>query len=146
MKTVALRFGEQFAPECGTMAAHQKVISEKEFVWYGKLGNPVSIAVAKEILSQDSPAILLISSGKQERYWAYINAIQRETPDIEWIPEYYRDKASQFKTWFRVTRFEPAPKDVMSEWVVASSGKPLNEVSRHSMSPYFIIEPRRKKN
>ena len=60
MKTISLRFGEQFAPECGTIAEHQKVISEKEFVWYGKLGTPVSIAVAKEILSQDSPAILLI--------------------------------------------------------------------------------------
>ena len=33
MKTIALRFGEQFAPECGTIAAHQQLISEKEFVW-----------------------------------------------------------------------------------------------------------------
>ena len=47
MKTISLRFGEQFAPECGTIAEHQKVISEKEFVWYGKLGTPVSIAVAE---------------------------------------------------------------------------------------------------
>lgn len=29
MKTLALRFGETFSPECGTIAAHQQVIVEK---------------------------------------------------------------------------------------------------------------------
>lgn len=42
MKTIALRFGEHFAPPCGTIAAHQAIIDDKGYVWYGKLGNTVS--------------------------------------------------------------------------------------------------------
>ena len=42
MDTVALRFAENFAPSCGTIAAHQEIIDEKGFAWYGKLGNPIS--------------------------------------------------------------------------------------------------------
>ena len=42
MKTIALRFGEHFSPEIGTIAAHQKIIDEYGFVWYGKMGSSVS--------------------------------------------------------------------------------------------------------
>jgi hypothetical protein len=31
MKTIALRFGEHFAPPCGTIAAHQEIIDEGIF-------------------------------------------------------------------------------------------------------------------
>ena len=58
---------------------------------------------------------------------------------MEAIPEYYRDKVGVFKTWFKIERFIPADKDVMSKCVVASSGKILGDASRHSMNPYFII-------
>lgn len=33
-----------------------------------------------------------------------------------------------------------ADKSVMGKCKVVSSGAPLSEVSRHSMSPYFVIE------
>lgn len=42
MKTLALRFGETFSPECGTIATHQQVIDEKGCVWWGKTGASVS--------------------------------------------------------------------------------------------------------
>ena len=78
MRTVALRFAENFAPDCGTIAAHQEIIDERGFVWYGKLGSPVSAKVAGEILKDDDPRILLIHSGGVERWWAHIEAIKRE--------------------------------------------------------------------
>ena len=49
MRTIALRFAETFAPECGTIAAHQHMIDRHGFVWYGKLGNPVSLRVATDV-------------------------------------------------------------------------------------------------
>lgn len=49
-------------------------------------------------------------SGSAKRYWAHVDLIQREVPKLEAIPEYYRNMAGQFKTWFRVIRFEEAPK------------------------------------
>lgn len=30
MKTIALRFGEHFSPDCGTISAHQKIITKKD--------------------------------------------------------------------------------------------------------------------
>ena len=140
MKTVALRFADNFAPECGTIAAHEQVIEEFGHVWYGKLGNKVSDKMLKTIMDAEEPRILLIRSGKPERYWAYVCKVQHEQPNINEIPAYYRDTAGLFKTWFCVTRFEKASKNVMSECVVASSGALLGNASRHSMSPYFIIE------
>lgn len=140
MKTVALRFAENFAPECGTIAAHQQLVDAKGYVWYGKLGNPISQKVAKTILDEDDSRILLIHSGSTGRYWAHVSDISRNTPPRDEIPGYYRDMADEFGCWFRVTRFEKADKNVMSKCVVASSGKLLTTASQHSMSPYFIIE------
>lgn len=140
MKTIALRFGEHFAPECGTIAAHQLVIDKLGYVWYGKMGANISTKVKNEIMKSDKPKILLIRSGKTERYWAYISEISTVTPSKEEIPEYYRDNTNSFKTWFKVFRFDIAAKGVLSKYVVASSQIPVGEVSKHSMSPYYIIE------
>jgi len=76
VKTIALRFGEHFAPECGTIAAHQAVINQYGFVWYGKMGAAVSTKVIQFIMENEQPRILLIRSGKAERYWANLTAIQ----------------------------------------------------------------------
>lgn len=139
MKTIALRFGEQFSPDCGTIAAHQAVIDELGYVWYGKLGNPVRKNIAKELISQDDLKILLIHSGKYERYWAHVVDIKWNIPNSEGIPSYYRDMTDKFKTWFKISSFEPAPKNILSKCLVISSGALLGEVSSRSMSPYFII-------
>lgn len=140
MKTIALRFGEHFAPPCGTIAAHQEIIDKLEYVWYGKLGNTISDKVVAEVMGNESPKILLINSGKTTRYWAYVTEIKKRIPDESGIPAYYRENAKNFKTWFKVVSFEAAPKDIMSHCFVTSSGAPLGEASKHSMSPYFIIE------
>jgi hypothetical protein len=146
MKTIALRFAENFSPECGTIAAHQDLINRFGFVWYGKLGTPISAKIRSEILSAESPKILLISSGKADRYWAFVTEIQRETPPMEYIPGYYRDMSENFKSWFKVVSFESAPKDIMAQCIVTSSKRPLTEVSKYSLSPYFIIEAHEEEN
>ncbi len=140
MKTIALRFGEQFSPECGTIMAHQKLIDELGYVWYGKMGNPISDKVIKEIMKGEGTKVLFIQSGEPNRYWAYVSEITKKTPPLNGIPEYYRNKADRFKTWLKITKFELAPKNIMSKCRVISSGASLSVTSRHSMSPYFIIE------
>lgn len=140
MKTIALRFGEHFSPDCGTIAAHQQLIDKLGYVWYGKMGNSVAARIVGELKKQEDIKILLINSGKPDRYWAHVSEISRETPSEKGIPEYYRDLTDKFRTWFKVTEFEPAPRDIMSKCFVISSGNALSDVSRHSMSPYYIIE------
>ena len=139
MKTIALRFGEHFAPPCGTIQAHQEIIDKLGYVWYGKLGSKISTKIIDEILKSEEPRILLISSGKVDRYWVYISAISDECPEKGTSPEYYRDKTDKIKTWFKVIRFEKAESGVMGKCIVASSGRTLTDASKHSMNPYFII-------
>ncbi len=139
MKTIALRFGEHFAPPCGTIQAHIDMISAVGHVWYGKAGPAVSVDVAKAIMDQERKMILLIRSGKPERYWAVISVISRITPPLTEIPTYYRQRCSDFSTWFKVHSFIPARKDIMSLCSVCSSNAKLSDASQRSMSPYFII-------
>ena len=135
-----MRFAENFAPDEGTIAAHEAVIEQLGYVWYGKMGTAVSQKAAANLMANDEPRVLLIHSGGTRRFWAYVDAAQKETPDLKAIPAYYRDKAGDFGFWFRVKRFEAAPKDVMASCIVPSSGNTLSIASRRSMSPYFIID------
>lgn len=139
MRTIALRFSNNFAPIEGTIRAHEAMIFDNGYVWYGKLGSKISAKVKSEILSNTDPMILLIHSGSFGRYWAHIDAIQYESPPTEEIPAYYRDRTEDFATWFKVRRFEEAPRNILSQCFVASSGTSLSFASRQSMSPYFII-------
>ena len=140
MRTIALRFSDRFAPQEGTIKAHQAVIEKYGSVWFGKLGLPVSEKAVTYVNKNEKPKILLIHSGRTECYWAYIKSIQRECPPSNLIPDYYRDDSERFHTWFHVLSFESADKDILSKYKVVSSGQLLSSVSRSSMSPYFIIE------
>lgn len=140
MKTISLRFSDNLAPEIGTIAEHEKIIESLGFVWYGKFGPKVSASIRETIMSNQEKKVLLIHSGTPNRYWLYVDEISYDTPNLENIPEYYRHMANTIKTWFRVNRIEKADKNVLSHCLVSSSGRPLSEVSRASMNPYFIID------
>lgn len=140
MYSIALRYTENFAPEEGTIGAHQKLLDKNGFVWYGKMGSPVSDVNIKKIMLQDKPRILLIHSGGIQRYWAYISDIKKVKPQEAEFPEYYRNIADKFKTWFRVYRFEPTEKGIMSKCIVSTSKTILSFASKCSMSPFFLIE------
>ena len=140
MKSIALRFSEKFVPPEATIAAHSTLIDKIGHVWYGKLGSALSDKTVSLLISNESPRILLIHSGKSSRYWAYIDAAQRGTPPLDEIPSYYRHMAQDFKFWFRVVNIEKAESDVMQKCKVASSGETLTFASKSSMSPYFIID------
>ena len=138
--TIALRFSDNFAPDEGTINYHKEVINELGYVWYGKLGAAVSDKVIDKIMQNPIPKILLIHSGKLDRYWAYISDVSKKEPEKAGIPAYYRNMSEKFKTWFRITRIENAPRDILSKCYVQSSHAMLSEASRQSMNPYFIIE------
>lgn len=140
MKSIALRFSENFSPEDGTIAEHKKIIDKIGYVYYGKMGSSVSDKNINLIMSQERPKILLIHSGGTKRYWAYIDKISKEKPSFDEFPQYYHDTSDNFKTWFKVTDFEEAPKNIMGICKVASSGAVLGEASKHSISPYFVID------
>ncbi len=57
MRTIALRFSNKFALACGIMEAHNELIRENGYVWYGKLGNKIAAGVFEEILGNEEPRI-----------------------------------------------------------------------------------------
>lgn len=140
MKTLALRFSDRFAPSCGTIEAHNQIIINKGYVWFGKIGTAVSVKTAKIIMNNDRPRILLIHSGKQDRYWAYVKEIKWEIQEAPEIPSYYLEKKDLFKTWFKIDKIVSAEKDIMSRCKVISSGAILSVASKKSMSSFFVIE------
>ena len=120
--------------------------ASKYGVWYGKFGNAVSKEIINEQLESDDPKFLLIKSGGIDRYWVHFDKYVQDTPEVDKIPEYYRNNAKDIKCWFRITRFEKADKDVLSKCSVLSSGDCLSTASKHSMNPYFKIDYRGENN
>lgn len=104
------------------------------------MGPPVSEKNIQMLMGQDEIKVLLIHSGKTDRYWATVEKIVKKQSQYDEFPSYYHNVADKFKTWFKIVKIEEAPKNVMGKCKVASSGATLGEASKHSMSPYFIIE------
>ena len=50
MRTIALRYSNSFAPDIGTIGAHNQLIDELVYVWYGKLGCKISAKVSSDIM------------------------------------------------------------------------------------------------
>lgn len=65
-------------------------------------------------------------------------------PPNEVIHSYYRENSGVFKTWFMIPKIEEASKEILEDCVVVSSQRPLSEVSKRSMTPYFIINVEEK--
>ena len=140
MKTIALRFADNYAPNDGTIKLHEDVIKKYGYVWYGKFGNSLSQKNIDMLLEMKERKFLLIKSGCQERYWAYFEDIKKDNINIEAIPEYYREDRNRVKCWLKITTYEQADSKVMSRCFVSSNGSLLSNTSKYSMSPYFVID------
>jgi hypothetical protein len=140
MNTIALRFSDNYAPKEGTINLHNELINKSGFVWYGKFGSPISQSIKDDLLKLDEPKILLISSGTNKRFWAYIEDVKNKIDDYENVPEYYRNEVDKIKCWFKIVKFEKADGNVMSSCFLRTTHRPLSESSRHCMNPYFKIE------
>lgn len=146
MRTIALRFADNYAPVEGTIKLHEDVINEFGYVWYGKFGNSLSQKNIDMLLDMDEKRFLLIKSGGQERYWAYFDDIKKDIDNIDAIPKYYRDDRNRVKCWFKIIRFERADSKVISKCFVSSNGSLLSNTSKYSMSPYFVIDYKEGEN
>ncbi len=139
MITLALRYTDRFAPDCGTIQAHNKLLEQYGFVWFGKIGSRLSDKSCSLVLDNPNPKILLIHGGKTDKYWAYIDKITTEKPDLMFIPEYYHNRIDIIKTWIRIKAFETADDEIMSRCFVVSSGTTLPVASSRFISSFFII-------
>ena len=137
MKTIALRFSDNFAPKDGTMAEHQKIISTNGYVWYGKLGNKISPKVMHEILKNGPVQIVFIKSGSSDRFLADLIDVSYERQTVH--PAYYGNDATFMKTWLKLSNIQKVDNDILDNCSIASTGKKINDILKKTMGSYFII-------
>lgn len=68
MKKVALRFTNNSAPVSGPVGAHDELIIQFGYAYYGKICARISHEIVKCILQNQPSRILLIHSGAVNRY------------------------------------------------------------------------------
>lgn len=140
MKTLALKYSESKAPDCGTVQAHNELIDKFGYVWFGKFGTNTNRNIIREILESGDPKILLVSGKQKKIHWAYINEVTTELSELEAVPDYYRRDVDRVKTWFKVIRFEEVSQEILSQFIVSSSKKKLISSLERGMSSSYLIE------
>lgn len=141
MKTIALRYSDNYAPEEGTITLHKSVIEKEGFVWYGNFGHKVSEKIIQEQLKNSDPKFILIKSNSNDYYWAHFTAYLSNTPPPQkYIPKYYRNKSDIIKTWFKIIELEKIDQNEIDKCVVISSGDSLIDSCNKCMTSYFKIE------
>ena len=114
-----------------TIAIHDKLISEKGYVWWGWWNKPDELihrnvfAHFKEIITENEfIEIFLVDSGNKTLHAATIEKIvesETETtigsPEESQTPEYYR--SNKYKAWFKITKFRDLPTEQIKEFAYA---------------------------
>lgn len=109
-------------------------------MWYGKIGKVIGDKAINALLKNNTPRILLIDSGKTQRYWATVLEVKKEIPKDGIYPDYYNKDIDKLKIWFKITGIQSAPNDILSRCTVASSGAVLSLASKRSMNSFFMIK------
>jgi hypothetical protein len=139
MKTIALRFSDNYAPKEGTIKLHQNLIEKYGYVWYGKFGNSISKEMKTILLENKDKRFLLIKSGGIDRYWIYYETVESKISDNIHIPEYYRNNTDKIGAWFKVIAIKKAENNIMGKCIITATGQVLSLASKYSMNPYFKI-------
>lgn len=144
---LAVRYGEHFAPPEGTIAAHEAVIEENGFVWFGKMGARIGGARANALLSQleqgvDTPLILVRARvNGRTVHRCHVQRISLEAPPADErgaIPDYYRNRRD-VGVWFRVSQIQQIDSRWLSHVKVSSSQRPLPETLASSVASFFYV-------
>lgn len=136
--TIALRVDDSMSFDDGNIEIDplpkymSRHIAEEGYVWIAKNGRHPSSDIIAEIMNHEQPTILLVYPGPQEYYWAWVADIKGEIPHLD----LFKDK----RTYYKFTRIEKADYSPNNDYTIKSTGKPLYEALRKSMSPFFIVK------
>ncbi len=115
VKTLILRFRNLSIPD--TVQAHQAIIKEKGYVWWGWWSKPqekvaleLFAELKKQIKEQEKIELLLFNSGELSIHKATCigieikNGEELSSPDKEATPQYYSE--NQYMIWFKFSNIE----------------------------------------
>lgn len=118
---------------------HLKVIDQKGYVWFGKIGNKPMASKLRRILREGDGYLLLKSPRKS--HLCIFNSFSEESPENADYPEYYSSEIlpdRQFSMWFRITSISDAlGPTVLRNIILISSRSTIVETAQASMASHF---------
>jgi hypothetical protein len=126
--------------------AHNEIADQLGTAWFGKSGRGFSETIMNNIkksLRDGRVTYLIVLCGPQKRR-AFIAAkiksvLANNFPAARQIPMYYREMKLFIKQWIEIGKFEEMTDSDLAEMVVASSGRPVNEVALRCQAPYMMV-------
>ena len=147
-KHILLRYNDHLKYD--TIKCHKEVIDQSGYVWFGKIGSPVSkeyIASCKGLINSEQKIELFLLKSKSNKNTLYktnildlTNSDLTKSTERNFIPEYYRDANYNIKCWFKLNRFLKLPTSYLGKLSVSSSGMSVLESINTSMSGILYVE------
>lgn len=141
---VLVKYSDKFGD---TIALHNKVVESFGYVWFGKIGTPISKVRLSKLRSQieigQTTWLYIVRREKKTVvHKAQLLDVTRDRPGEEGIPHYYRDHnlLNFMRCWFKVRAFSPCRMSEFNRLTVASSLSKVSESLVSSTSGFFIVK------
>ena len=146
---LVMRFSDQLFRVGNVIERHTDVLDERGVVWVAKLGRPIGHTRVHRMNAQIAAGVetycFLVQATRRgpDAYRCSMTALSRSCPTdySEHAPPYYDELGyrSSASTWVQVRSIEAIDPYRLQELSVASSGQPLREALRSSMSSTFFV-------
>lgn len=146
---VLVRFSDMLLPSGDTIESHQKVISKKGAVWFGKAGKPLARNHIERINRQCSDHIVTFLylvqrvAGQYELYKGTVLTMSRALPEgeEEFVPPYYKNLylLRDVRYWTKLSKLAKAPQGELEKLLLVNSGMPARLSLYQSMAGLFLV-------
>jgi hypothetical protein len=145
---LVVRFSDTMFGIGDVVALHNAVVVANGAVWFGKLGQTLSLGridILNEQVDKKIPTYLYLVKGNRRKSTAYrapLIWVSREMPkEKSLIPVYYAEKdLIQFmKAWMKIGQIKPIELSAMDKLKAINSVFPIAETLVRSSSGYFLV-------
>ncbi len=136
--------------------AHNEIVSNVGYVWFGKMGLPISVTkidhLKQQIAIKRPTFVYLVKNFRMKSsfYKANILDITRQLPaiEVENFPNYYRqyDLINYIKTWLKISKVVPVNSEEIDNIKVVKSVFTLRETLSRSASGHFWVKKMKASN
>lgn len=134
-----IKYSLDIEPEC--IEKHKEVIDKEGYCWFAKVGRCPSPYILNDVLSEETPKILLYAKGKV--HLCDFETYTKDKPK-KGMPEYYETELFRNMIYpdmyFKITSIEEMNINELSKYHVCSSGKSLSESMPRCMSSFILAE------
>ena len=138
-KLLVLRYNIKAEPKC--IELHQKVIDQKGYCWFGKIGKIPSPWMLEAVFADGNPSIILFN--RSGAFLAGVSDFSYET-QYEGTPEYYSSQLYKNgmypESYFKLKSIQIIDFNELNDFYVVSSCKRLMDtLNGRAMSSFFFV-------